>query len=237
MKAFQLVQTIGSFMVIGIMALVWGLPAAPAVLFHRWASEAFGSPTAWLDAVWTGLTLSSAAIIYMLSLILFSALLQFVLHIRVKEHTVVRLQSITTIRWAICGQIGRSTRPVLQHLVPSFVANAYFRICGATIEVGAQINSPFINDPNLLTIEKDVVIGGGAVINGHLVERGELIFSPILIGEGALIGTGAMIQPGVQIGAGAVIASHAVVPKFKVIPAGEVWGGIPARKIKDSSER
>lgn len=237
MKAFQLVQTIGSFMVIGIMALVWGLPAAPAVLFHRWASEAFGSPTAWLDAVWTGLTLSSAAIIYMLSLILFSALLQFVLHIRVKEHTVVRLQSITTIRWAICGQIGRSTRPVLQHLVPSFVANAYFRICGATIEVGAQINSPFINDPNLLTIEKDVVIGGGAVINGHLVERGELIFSPILIGEGALIGTGAMIQPGVQIGAGAVIASQALVPKYKVIPAGEVWGGIPARKIKDSSER
>ena len=237
MKAFQLVQTIGSFMVIGIMALVWGLPAAPAVLFHRWASEAFGSPTAWLDAVWTGLTLSSAAIIYMLSLIFFSALLQFILHIRVKEHTMVRLQSITTIRWAICGQIGRSTRPVLQHLVPSFFANAYFRICGATIEVGAQINSPFINDPNLLTIEKDVVIGGGAVINGHLVERGELIFSPILIGEGALIGTGAMIQPGVQIGAGAVIASQALVPKYKVIPAGEVWGGIPARKIKDSSER
>ena len=237
MKAFQLVQTIGSIVVIGIMALVWGLPAAPAVLFHRWASEVLGSQTAWVDAVWTGLTLSSTAIIYMLSLILFSGLLQYVLHVRIKERTVVRLQSITTIRWAICGQIGRSTRPVLQHLVPSFVANAYFRICGATIEVGAQINSPFINDPNLLTIEKDVVIGGGAVINGHLVERGELIFSPILIGEGALIGTGAMIQPGVQIGAGAVIASQALVPKYKVIPAGEVWGGIPARKIKDSSER
>ena len=173
----------------------------------------------------------------MLSLILFSGLLQFLLHVRIRERTVVRLQSMTTIRWAICGQIGRSTRPVLQHLVPSFVANAYFRICGANIEVGAQINSYFLNDPNLLTIEKDVVIGGGAVINGHLVERGELIFCPILIEKGALIGTGAMIQPGVHIGAGAVIASHAVVPKYKVIPAGEVWGGIPARKIKDSSER
>ena len=237
MKAFQLVQTIGSVVVIGIMALVWGLPAAPAVLFHRWASEEFGSPTAWLDAVWTGLTLSSTAIIYMLSLIFFSGLLQFLLHVRIKEHTVVRLQSMTTIRWAICGQIGRTTRPVLQHLVPSFVANAYFRICGANIQVGAQINSHYLNDPNLLTIEQDVVIGGGAVINGHLVERGELIFCPILVEKGALIGTGAMIQPGVHIGAGAVIASHAVVPKYKVIPAGEVWGGIPARKIKDSSER
>jgi acetyltransferase-like isoleucine patch superfamily enzyme len=46
-----------------------------------------------------------------------------------------------------------------------------------------------------------------------------------------------MIQPGVQIGEGAVIASRAVVPKYKVIPAGEVWGGIPAVKIKDSSHR
>jgi serine acetyltransferase len=237
MKAFQLVQTIGSVAVIGIMALVWGLPAAPAVLFYEWASDAFGSSTAWLDAVWTGLTLSSTAIVYMLLLIFFSALIQFVLHVRIKEHTVVRLHSMTTIRWAICGQIGRSTRPVLQHLVPSFVANAYFRICGAKIQIGAQINSALLNDPNLLTIESDVVIGGGAIINGHLVERGELIFSPILIEKGALIGTGAMIQPGVQIGPDAVIASQAVVPKYKVIPAGEVWGGIPARKIKDSSER
>ena len=157
MKAFQLVQTIGSVAVIGIMALVWGLPAAPAVLFYEWASDAFGSSTAWIDAVWTGLTLSSTAIVYMLLLIFFSALIQFVLHVRIKEHTVVRLHSMTTIRWAICGQIGRSTRPVLQHLVPSFVANAYFRICGAKIQIGAQINSALLNDPNLLTDRKSVV--------------------------------------------------------------------------------
>ena len=81
------------------------------------------------------------------------------------------------------------------------------------------------------------MIGGAATLNGHLVERGELVLSPITIGDNALIGTGVMIQPGVQIGEGAVIASRAVVPKYKVIPAGEVWGGIPAVKIKDSSRR
>jgi acetyltransferase-like isoleucine patch superfamily enzyme len=75
------------------------------------------------------------------------------------------------------------------------------------------------------------------VLNGHLVERNELIFCPIVVKRGALIGTGAMIQPGVIIGENAVIASQSVVPKFKEIPAGEVWGGIPARKIKDSSKR
>ncbi len=237
MKGFQLVQTIGSIGVIGLMAVVWGLPAGPAIMFYGWASELVTTDTAWMNAFCTGLVCSSAVIIYMLCLILFAALLQLLLHVRVKEDTVVPLHSLTTIRWAICGQIGRSIRPFLQHLVPSFVANAYFRISGASIEVGAQINTANLNDPNLVTIQSDVVIGGTATLNGHLVERGELIFSRIVIEKGALIGTGAMIQPGVRIGAGAVIASRSVVPKYKVIPAGEVWGGIPARKIKDSSER
>lgn len=237
MKGFQLVQTIGSIGVIGLMAVVWGLPAGPAIMFYGWASELVITDTAWMNAFFTGLVCSSAVIIYMLCLILFAAVLQLLLHVRVKEDTVVPLHSLTTIRWAICGQIGRSIRPFLQHLVPSFVANAYFRISGASIGAGAQINTANLNDPNLVTIQSDVVIGGTATLNGHLVERGELIFSRIVIEKGALIGTGAMIQPGVRIGAGAVIASRSVVPKYKVIPAGEVWGGIPARKIKDSSER
>ncbi len=237
MRGFQFVQTIGSIGVIGLMAVVWGLPAAPAIMFYDWASELLTTDSAWVNASYTGLVASSAVIIYMLCLIFFAAMLQFIIHVRVKEHTIVPLQSMTTIRWAICGQIGRSIRPFLQHLVPSFVANAYFRISGASIETGAQINTANLNDPNLVTIQADVVIGGTATLNGHLVERGELIFSPIMIEKGALIGTGAMIQPGVRIGAGAVIASRAVVPKYKVIPAGEVWGGIPARKIKDSSQR
>ena len=237
MKGFQFVQTIGSIGVIGLMAVVWGLPAGPAIMFYDWASELLITDSAWVNASYTGLVGSSAVIIYMLCLIFFAAMLQFIMHVRVKEHTIVPLQSMTTIRWAICGQIGRSIRPFLQHLVPSFVANAYFRISGASIESGAQINTANLNDPNLVTIQSGVVIGGTATLNGHLVERGELIFSPILIEKGALIGTGAMIQPGVRIGAGAVIASRAVVPKYKVIPAGEVWGGIPARKIKDSSQR
>ena len=237
MKAFQLVQTIGSIGVIGLMAVVWGLPAGPAIMFYGWASELIALDGAWVNAFYTGIVAASAVIIYMLCLTFFAAILQFVLHVRVKEHTVVPLESMTTIRWAICGQVGRSIRPFMQHLVPSFVANAYLRISGESIEKGAQINTAQINDPNLVTIQSGVVIGGTATLNGHLVERGELIFSPIIIEKNALIGTGAMIQPGVRIGEGAVIASRAVVPKYKVIPAGEVWGGIPARKIKDSSER
>lgn len=56
-------------------------------------------------------------------------------------------------------------------------------------------------------------------------------FKPIEIGHHCWIGTGAIVLQGVKIGDGAVVAAGAVVTKD--IPANEVWGGIPAKKIKD----
>lgn len=237
MKLFSVVQNFGSLIVLGVMIVVWGLPAAPALLFFQWASDAMNSETSWIQASMTALLLSSSAVIYMISLLVLSASLQFLFTIRISEKKVVPLQSMTTIRWAFCGQIGRCTRPILQHFAPSFLANLYYKACGAKVGSGAQINSPYLNDPNLISIGDNVVIGGAATLNGHLVERGELVLCPIIIGNNALVGAGVMIQPGVSIGEGAVIASRAVVPKYKQIPAGEVWGGIPAVKIKDSSLR
>ncbi len=56
-------------------------------------------------------------------------------------------------------------------------------------------------------------------------------FQPITIGHHCWIGTGAIILQGVTVGDGAVVAAGAVVTKD--IPAYEVWGGVPARKIRD----
>ena len=56
-------------------------------------------------------------------------------------------------------------------------------------------------------------------------------FMPIIIGNNCWIGTGAMVLQGVHIGDGAVVAAGAVVTKD--VPANEVWGGVPARRIRD----
>jgi chloramphenicol O-acetyltransferase type B len=53
----------------------------------------------------------------------------------------------------------------------------------------------------------------------------------IIVGNDVWIGTNAIIIAGVNIGNGAIIAAGSLVNKN--IPECEIWGGIPAKKIKD----
>ena len=54
--------------------------------------------------------------------------------------------------------------------------------------------------------------------------------SPIHIGNRVWIGANATILKGVNIGEGAIISAGAVVNKN--VPPFEIWGGVPARRIK-----
>jgi acetyltransferase-like isoleucine patch superfamily enzyme len=53
----------------------------------------------------------------------------------------------------------------------------------------------------------------------------------VTIGRNAFLGVNAVIMPGVSVGARAVIGAGAVV--LRDVPAGEVWAGVPARKVRD----
>jgi acetyltransferase-like isoleucine patch superfamily enzyme len=238
MRNFALVQSIGTFMLLLYMILLWGLPIAPALVVFDYLHCYSEGQEQWLVYVITGLSASSAFIIYMFGLMFFSAFSQRIVHVRVKgDRKVSLLASWDAIRWGIGGQLHRATWPVLTHVIPSSIANTYYRLAGAKIGKGVQINTVNLNDPSLITIEDGVVIGGNSVVNGHIVEKGQLILAPILFKKGCLIGSRTTIQPGCVIGEGAVVATNALVGKWKHIPDGEVWAGLPASCIKKSSDR
>ncbi len=54
-------------------------------------------------------------------------------------------------------------------------------------------------------------------------------FGKIIVEDNAFIGANTVIMPSVRIGSHAVIAACSCVTKD--VPSGEVWGGVPARRI------
>ncbi len=85
-----------------------------------------------------------------------------------------------------------------------------------------------------------VMIGAYSYITtaNHSFERSDIPMyqqgfssAPVSIGSDVWIGARCVILPGVTIGSGAVIAAGSVVTKD--VGPFEVWGGVPAKKLKD----
>lgn len=116
---------------------------------------------------------------------------------------------------------------------------------GASLQIGNGVNmsNVKIRCEKEITIDNDVMLGGGVTLldsNCHsldfkermFIKNGEIIISaPIHIKRGAFIGTNALILKGVTIGEESIVAAGSVVTKD--IPDGEIWGGNPAKRIKE----
>jgi non-ribosomal peptide synthetase-like protein len=115
--------------------------------------------------------------------------------------------------------------------------NIFHRLMGMKIGRRVQINSAILADSNLIEIGDDTIIGGDVTLVAHAAERGNLVAERIRIGNGVTVGLMAVIFPGCEIGDGAVIAAGAVLQKGTKIAPGEIWGGVPARRIGKRGER
>lgn len=89
-----------------------------------------------------------------------------------------------------------------------------------------------ILDPPLTIVGDNTILGHNIVFYSHAIEGQHLSHATIRVGNNVTIGANAVIMSGVTIHDGAIIAAGAVVGKDKNIAAGEVWGGIPAKRIR-----
>lgn len=126
-----------------------------------------------------------------------------------------------------CGALKPFTimflRPVVQQLFGARI--------GKDIALGGKLV-----DPHLIRIDDGAIIGEGSVVTAHSINSGSIFLAPVMLGRGATIGVGAVVYPGVVVGEGAVITANAVVRSGTQIPAGEVWGGVPAKRLRESDD-
>jgi acetyltransferase-like isoleucine patch superfamily enzyme len=119
---------------------------------------------------------------------------------------------------------------------------ALLHATGGRLEVGSGL---FVNRSSIIMCRDRISLGRDVLIADHVTvidhdhglaplgvpygQRGYAC-APITIGDRVWIGSHATVLKGVTIGDDAVIAAGAVVTAD--IPAREIWGGVPARRLR-----
>jgi carbonic anhydrase/acetyltransferase-like protein (isoleucine patch superfamily) len=116
------------------------------------------------------------------------------------------------------------------------------------VEIGDHcsiwFNAVVRGDVNSIRIGEKVNIQDGVVIHGTYQKTKVVIGNNVSIGHNAiihgctiqdsvLVGMGAIIMDNADIGKNSIIAAGAVVLEGTKVESGTIYGGCPARKIKD----
>lgn len=84
--------------------------------------------------------------------------------------------------------------------------------------------------PRLITIGEDAVVGYNTTILCHEYMADKYRIGPVVIERRATIGANCTLLPGVVVGEGATVSAMSLVNRD--IPPGELWGGVPVRRIR-----
>jgi carbonic anhydrase/acetyltransferase-like protein (isoleucine patch superfamily) len=95
------------------------------------------------------------------------------------------------------------------------------------IRIGNRVN---IQDGSIIhcTYQKANTVIGNNVSIGH-----NAIVHGCILHDNVLVGMGSIIMDGAEVGSNSIIAAGAVVLENTRIEQGVIYGGVPARKIKD----
>ncbi|NKD77171.1 gamma carbonic anhydrase family protein [Haematospirillum sp. H1815] len=138
----------------------------------------------------------------------------------------------------------RGVAPVLDPTV--FVAPGASVIGDVVIGAGSSVwfGAVVRGDVHQIRIGCRSNIQDGTVVHVSRGKSGTAIGDDVLVGHNCIIhactlqsrsfiGMGAVVMDFAVVESGAMVAAGALVPQGRRIPSGELWGGSPARKMRD----
>lgn len=227
--------------------LVNGLALWPAAAFFLRLRER------WPDALGLAVALSAAYFVYLFAYVFVSALFKRIVVGTLKSgrHAMNSPEAIawrSGLIYALASE-GFALANVRFFL---FTRWLHWRLQGARFHPrSVQAADCVIYEPDLVEMGEGCVVGLGAVLVAHLVTEdtahvrlgrirlgrdvlvgaGAMIGPSVRIDDGAVVGTAALVGPGCRIGRNAVLQNASGIPAGTRIPDGEIWAGVPARKV------
>ncbi|HWH08657.1 MAG TPA: acyltransferase [Candidatus Thermoplasmatota archaeon] len=130
---------------------------------------------------------------------------------------------------------GRYVVIVLCRVLPSFrLKNWMYRtLLRAKVHPHAAVGLEVTFDifyPHLISIGEDAVVGYNTTILCHEYMADKYRVGPVVIERRATIGANTTLLPGVVVGEGATVSAMSLVNRD--IPPGELWGGVPVRRLR-----
>ena len=109
---------------------------------------------------------------------------------------------------------------------------------GAVISTGVRIRAA----GGQIEIGKNAAVGQNCVVvaanhkpaaDGRIIDTmWDEVRTGVILGDNVWVGANCTLLAGCRIGDGAIIAAGSVVRS--AVPAGELWGGVPARRLRNS---
>jgi acetyltransferase-like isoleucine patch superfamily enzyme len=234
LRRFQIISHLLLMLpVYSLACLALGIAVAPAIAFFDFASSFAHDQASIARYLILGVATVASYCIYGFSLVFVAPAFNFVLVKRLNPWRGA-YYSLEAIRWYIhngATYIARFT--FLEFITPTPMNLLFYRMMGMEIGRGSILNTTYISDPSLISIGEKVTIGGSVTLIGHYGQGGFLVLAKTQIGNRVTIGLKATIMGDVIIGDNAKVLPNSVVMPKTVIPAGEIWGGVPAKKISD----
>jgi len=139
-----------------------------------------------------------------------------------------------SFKWILNCSLYTPCRKIIEIFPIGRIKIIYYRLIGMKIGKNSLVGG-VIKDPCMTILGDNVTMGEYSIIYGHIhnYKNGKILIKGVKIGNNCVIGAGSIIMPGSVLQDDVILATGAVVTQNQILRKGKIYGGIPAKEIKD----